>query len=73
MSETETPKTKKPRGPVKSVSDKLRLLAEAKRTQVGKLAKRSEAADRAASEAIEAFNKASAELKKLEAAIGAAS
>jgi hypothetical protein len=73
MSQTETPKPKKPRGAPKSMSEKLTAMADAKRKQVEKLAKRYDGVMKTACDIQDELTAARSELAKLESAIGAAS
>jgi hypothetical protein len=71
MSETVTPKTKKPRGPKKSAADKLTELIQAKRKEVQRLGKKADALAAEQQLAQDAFEEARVEVKQLEAALGA--
>jgi hypothetical protein len=71
MSQTETPKPKKPRGPKKSASDKLTELIQAKRKETQRLGKKADALATEQQVAQTAFEEARVEVKQLEAALGA--
>lgn len=73
MSEDQSPKAKKTRGAPKSFAEKIGAMAEAKRKQVAKLKERLAVAARAYDQVNDELKVAEGELKKLEAATGAAS